>query len=426
VEGVKQRKVLYNMSTLYWWSRFGDFSPGEGVLPHMGEVISHYRRKRGYRTQADFAIAAGVALRTIQEWETSMMMTHDHERRILLAKMLRIPPALLGLDWRLIFYEDNTGKYTDPSEHLAEIVGEDSYYHYEDTLIMGWECLHKGGLPHAGDRFQRRLRKLNTLVKNAPVWEREAWLTLLCQYYQLSSAMNEHSMKKINLTDDITTALQIATELDDKELIAACHVHLAHIYLGQQQHQLAEANAQVAMGYLDQLQAPSKGNAYLISATIHAQFSASDGTEEKLVRQWQDKALNLVYKGKLEDDRTFLMLNMAGVHHERAKTLLQFYQFHPNKQTLKDAHNEMNIAWKSLSPDLVEWNMYFHVTEARLYAAERDLEGSAQSGSAALKTARMLQSKKGEKQIRALYKDLNQIDEINPYVRNLGLELGIY
>jgi transcriptional regulator with XRE-family HTH domain len=413
------------MSTLYWWSRFGDFSPGEGVLPHMGEVISHYRRKRGYRTQTDFAIAAGVVLRTVQEWEASMM-THDHERRILLAKMLRIPPLLLGLDWRLVFYEDNTGKYTDPSEHLAEIVGEDTYYHYEDTLIMGWECLRNGKGSHIADRFQRRLRKLDALVKDVPAWEREAWLSLLCQYYQLSSGINHNYTRKSNLTGDITTALQIATELDDKELIATCRMHRARIYLEQQQYHLADADAQVAMGYLDQAQAPLKGNTYLLSAAIHAQFSASDGTEEKLVRQWQDKALNLVYKGKLEDDRTFQVLNMAGVHHERAKTLLQFYQFHPNRQTLKDAHNELNVAWKSLSPELVEWNMYFQITEAQLYKAERDLEGSARLGIEALKTARTLQSKKVETQVRTLYEDLSSIDEINPYVRNLGLELGIF
>ncbi len=413
------------MGELYWWSRFGDFSPGMGILPHMGEVIAHYRKKRGYRTQTEFAIAAGVALRTVQEWENSAMI-HDHERRVLLAKMLRVPPLLLGLDWRLAFYEDNTGKCANPLERFAEVTEEDTYYHYEDTLIMGWECLRKGGMSSIADRFQRRLRKLDTLVKDVPAWEREAWLTLLCQYYQLASGINHHSMRKESLTSDITMALQIATELGDKELIANAHVHRAHIYYGQQQYRLAEADVQAAMNYLDHLQAPLKGNIYLIGAAVRAQFSANDKEQEKTARQWQEKALNLVYKGKLEGDRTFQVLNVAGIHHERAKTLLQFYLFRPSRQVLEDAHNELNMAWKSLSPEFIEWSMYFHLTEAQLHKVEHDIEGSARLGIVALKTAKALRSKKGEKQVRALYEDLNQINEINPYVRNLGLELGIY
>ena len=56
------------MSELYWWRHYGDFSPGNGILPHMGEVISHYRKLR-YPTQVEFAAASGYNLRTVQEWE---------------------------------------------------------------------------------------------------------------------------------------------------------------------------------------------------------------------------------------------------------------------------------------------------------------------------------------------------------------------
>src|SRR5437660_10938734 len=144
------------MSGLYWWSRYGSFSPGEGILPHMGEGITQYRKRRGYDTQGKFAIAMGVSLRTIQEWEAATM-THDHERRKLLARFLKIPPALLALDWRLIYYQDNTGSHEDLSGTVPELAEEDIYYHYEDTLIMGWECLRQGGLSQIAARERRRL-----------------------------------------------------------------------------------------------------------------------------------------------------------------------------------------------------------------------------------------------------------------------------
>jgi hypothetical protein len=239
--------------------------------------------------------------------------------------------------------------------------------------------------------------------------------------------MNHHFLRIDDLASDITTALQIATELEDTELIANGHLHRASIYLGQEKYELADADAQEAMRYIDQLQTPLKGNLYLINATVGAHFAAEDKKQEKQVKDWLDKATNLAWKAKqLEGDRTFQVLNLSGIHHERAKILLQFHEFRPNVQTLEEASSEMTTAWKTLSPDVAVWKMYFQMTEARLYKANHDLEGSAQTGIEALKTARAFRSKKEETQVRALYDDLNGIDEMNPYVRNLGLELGIF
>jgi transcriptional regulator with XRE-family HTH domain len=417
------------MSDFHWWSRYGDFSPGEGILPHMGEVIANYRKKR-YRTQTDFAIAAGVVVRTVQEWETSIM-THDHERRIFLAKMLKIPPALLGLDWRLVFYEDNIGTHSDPAEHLADILEEDTYYHYEDTLVMAWDMNYSGRLLTVADRFDRRLRKLRKIVENVPEADKEAWLSLLGQFYHLATYFTEYSSmdgaSKKRMLYLNALSMQIAKDVNDVELLSLSLLRRAGTYLAQEKYDLARQTAQSAMEYIERVRTPLRGNIILKSAEVHAKFAAHDETLAKQIRQWQDKALNTVYKGKIEPDRSFLKLNLAGVHHERAKTLLQFHTFHPDKKKLlADAQNEMHLAWGAFTPDLAEWRTYFLLTDAKLYGAEHDLEGSARTGLEALKAARSMQSKKGEAQVKMLYEDLNNVDEVNPYVRNLGLELGIF
>jgi hypothetical protein len=41
------------------------------------------------------------------------MYLSDPERRIFLAKMLKIPPALLGLTWQQVVYQDHAGTCTD-------------------------------------------------------------------------------------------------------------------------------------------------------------------------------------------------------------------------------------------------------------------------------------------------------------------------
>ncbi len=417
------------MSNLYWWLRFGPFSPGEGILPHMGEVIAHYRKKRGYRTQADFAIAAGVTLRTVQEWETSIM-THDHERRIFLAKLLKVPVALLGLDWRLVVYQDNLGTQTNPMEHLTHLIEEDTYYHYEDTLLMGWACLRKGDLPHFAERVTRRLRKLQTLVRQAPESEKEAWQSLLCQYYQLAEGYARHSgMSKGQKNQAVaysTAAIQLATDLEHVELLGSALFRDTQLHVEHGNYDLARKSAQGAMGYIDRVRSPLKGNIYLVAADVNAHYAAHDERLRNQCRQWQDKAANLVYKGNLEDDGTFLKLNLAGVHHERAKTLLYFFQHKPQKEFLRDARTELTAAWEKLTPDLMLWRMHFYETEARIYEAEHDLEGSVRSGKEALKIAMFMQSNSGRETVTKLYHDLNAIDSLNPYVRNLSVELGIF
>ena len=413
---------------LYWWSRYGNFSPGIANLPHMGEVIAHYRKKR-YKTQEAFAIAAGVKLRTVQEWETSIM-THDQERRIFLARLLKIPPALLGLDWRQVFYEDNTGTHNNPLEHLTDWLEEDTYYHYEDTLVMAWDMYYNGRLLAIADRFERRLRKLKKLVEHSPAPDKEAWLSLLSQFYHLSTVLAEYrgmdDANKQRAFQENELSRQIATEIDDPELMALFLVRLTSIHLTQGNHELAKQAVQGALAYIEQVGAPLKGRIQLIAAEAHARFAANDETLARQIRQWQNKTLNMVYKGDIEPDRSFLKLNLAGVHHERAKTLLQFHTFRPEKELLQDAHHEMRLAWAALTPDLTEWRVYFLLTEAKLYQAERDLERSVKLGLDALKAAKTMQSQKGEAQVRSLYLDLYKLDEHNPYVHNLGVGLGIF
>ena len=72
------------------------------------------------------------------------------------------------------------------------------------------------------------------------------------------------------------------------------------------------------------------------------------------------------------------------------------------------------------------WKGYYTMTEARLYLANHDLEGSAQSAKAALKVARSLHSQMVEDDVKSLYRELDEKSTLNPYVRNLGLELGIF
>lgn len=418
------------MRRFYWWSCYGRFMPGEGILPHMGEVIAEYRFRRGLKTQADLAVAVGVLPRTISEWEGKTML-RDPERRVLLAKLLKIPPALLGLDWRMVLYDDNTGERTHGLSPADEAWLEDSYYHYEDSLAMTWDLIYSGRFSQIAERFERRLRKLDSTVRTISGPEKEAWLGLLCQYYQTAIQTPQYQGKtdasRLLALHRGQTAVQIASEIEDNELLASSYFRLAGIYEGYGDYQRARGQAQLALQYANLARDPTRGNIYLRIADITSRFATQNQPLMAEIRNWQDKALDILSRGNLEPDRSFFRLNFAAVHHERAKTLLRFYQNQPaEKQLLQEARSEMKQAWETLAADLTIWRMYFLVTEARLYLTEANLEGCAQLGLNALNAARVHQSNKGERQIKALFLELRQRDRCNPYVCNLGVELGMF
>ncbi len=407
----------------YWWSRYGNFPPGIGNLPHMGKVIACYRSKR-FRTQADFAIASGFDKRSVEEWESSVF-THDHERRIFLAKLLKIPPALLGLDWRLVVFENNKGEYKDPLSQMAELIEEDAYYAYEDILVMGHEYIHNGGPIDIALRVERRLQKLRKITQNARSTDEQAWKTLLCRYYQLSTRIKQQClMDQKTASEHAKEAIDLAIELEDAELVASAFVNSA--CTNTQQGNLVEARKDItsAMECVDKVRnGPLKGNIYLESANINTPFAGNDESLQAKCQKWQDKAATMLYKGPIEPDESFFRFNLSAVHHEKAKSLLHWQK---TKDDRKLVRSKLTTAIETLSPDLNVWRSYYYMTEAQLYLVDHDIEASAKAGKAALRYAKAMHSRMEEENVMKLYMQLHEADRHNPYVSNLGVQLGIF
>ena len=147
---------------------------------------------------------------------------------------------------------------------------------------------------------------------------------------------------------------------------------------------------------------------------------------------------------KLENDGTFLTLDLYAIHHERAKTLLRFALFHTNDdelinqlknthvranpQMLKDAQNALVSAKKHLhfKSDSFTKEMDLSITEARIYLVAREYEECAKMAKMALQFAQKSYSQKGMAEVKQIYLLLHQLAPMNPYVANLGVELQIF
>lgn len=374
-----------------------------------------------------------VRVTTVQEWETAIMI-NDTGRRIFLAKMLKIPVALLGLDWHQVS-DDPHGE--NPFSSLRSLFEEDAFYVYEDILIMGNEYIYNGGPLSIPYRVDRRLRKLETLVKHVRSDEKDAWLTLLCRFYQLSTQIKQQVALEASIASEhAQKAIALATELNDAELLATAHARAAGTYHRQYEisadtNTFENAQAQIAEArkYLRKLpNSPLKGNIYLRSAQIAAHIALHDPQLQTQCLKWQESAATILYKGNVEQDQSYFRFNLAAVNHEKAKLLLQF-GIQDGKIKAGDANavrNKLKAALSVLPPDLAMWQVYFLETEARLYLAEHDIEGCVHTAKSALALARAMHSKTEEENVRNLYVNLVQSGIKSPYIDNLGIELGIF
>jgi hypothetical protein len=343
------------------------------------------------------------------------VFTHDHGRRIFLAKMLRIPPALLGLDWRLVVFDNNKGEYKDLFSHMVDLIEEDAYYAYEDILVMGHEYIHNGGPIDIAYRVDRRLRKLAEIARNARATDEDAWKSLLCRYYQLSTRIKQQClMDDAAASKHAALAVELAIDLQDAELIASAFVNSACTNSQQGKLDGAQKDIAAAMECADRVRnGPLKGNIYLESANINTPFAINDSILQNQCRAWQDKAANMLYKGILEPDESFFRFNLSAVHHEKAKSLLHWQKTRDDRKAVR---SKLTAAIETLSPDLNVWKAYYYMTEAHLNLADHDLEGCAQLGKEALKVAKAMHSKMEEENVRSLYYELNEQAPNNPYV----------
>jgi transcriptional regulator with XRE-family HTH domain len=430
------------MGDTYWWSRYGNFDPGKGVYPHMGQVFTKYRIKRGFPTQSALARAVGLSERSIQEIESTMSFNGPDsiERRQILAKLLRIPPALLALDWRFMTFQgenvdqeqalEGIDQYEQAQENIKRLLEEDTYSLYRSVLMMGRGYLYSGGPAYIGDTVENCTDKLIPIVRNTPEIDREPWQELLCRFFQLSTSFALRRLDKTKTLDGAQSAITLANEIGNTELLASAfyrrvRVHLDHRKTAtsdkQKQHYLALAKKDIltTLDFTEKVGPTLKGNIYLIAAEVFS-LDATDMNTRKKCAKWQEKAAMLVYRGtEEEDDGTFLKLNKTGLHHEKAKTLLQFGD-------IAEARNEIAIARKTVAPDMLTWHLNLFLTEANLYMAEGDLEASAICGSEAYKISKVVHSLKDEGELKRLFYSLKSLDNTNPQVCNFGVEMDIY
>ena len=416
------------------------YSPGKYGLPHMGEVIADYRVRAGWKTREAFAIVCGVDVQTVTYWEQQQYL-EDMDRRIFLCKVLTIPPALLGLTWRSVIDEQEEEAYFASREHVAERLKSSMFGLYEDYLHLAYASNSKY-TPGTANTFLKHQQELEELVKHAPEAEKSAWIDLLSRYYQHATFIAQHHKQNEQALSYANQAVDLAMKRD-RELFSLALYRRSRVHLIQGRIGQAKDDIDTAIKHTKDVRSNAlKGSCHLLSAELNAYYIRGDKQLETQCQRLHQQAMKLAYNEDFEEDNTFLTFNMYAVHHEKAKMLLRFALYHTsdeelvealkspytraNKSHLQAAQTSLVAAEKYLEMQHHPKGMYLPITEAKWFLIAREFEESAKSAKTALKAAREKHSLQGAEDVKSLYTMLNKLDPTNPYIRNLGVELGIY
>ncbi len=202
----------------YWWHIYGPFDPGENNLPHLGQVIRHYRELRNWKVK-DLADAIGQTPRHIYEIESSTNMPELISRRQTLSNLLKIPPALLGLS--VIIPDNSSNKAIAESLGIIKVIDQHTINVYEDMLNSSWELYYTSSAQRAANNISHWIQVLTNAAKEARGLQQSQLLAMLCRFSQLSGVVARDRMDISLALHDGKKAIDLAFQLENPELIAA-------------------------------------------------------------------------------------------------------------------------------------------------------------------------------------------------------------
>lgn len=401
----------------YWWYAYGYFEPGKDNLPHFGQVFAHYRKLSGWsKAQAASALKCTERYIEMLESDRNTNTPKSHPRRAALAKMLKIPPVLLGV--ALVGQEEDIAHAGAHSTGVQAAFDSQTMTFYEDMLTSCWELYYTSSVHGATKNIDLWLNFLQNQAKKVSGVKRDQLLSLLCRFYQLSSLASRDRYDLNRALADEKQAISIAFELGNAELIASSLLRRSRIYLGKGEYQPALQDAEAAIPYADRSRDPLKGKVYQITGEAYGRVAGSSQELQKKSLSYFDRVGRIVRKGNIEADGSFARLDVTSLYIERAEALRQFGQF-------DDAYNALAIARNNLSPQLTRWQINIMLEEAETYFAQEERDDSATIAIDALKLVNTLQLDGKKERIRRLYHNLHAWNANYPLVRLLGQELGM-
>jgi len=378
----------------YWWDAYGPFDPDEDGYPNAGQVVRHYRLLKGW-TPADLGEAIS--------------------RRRALARILGIPPLLLGL--AAFGAPGPTPDSSQQGNAPAKVrVDDATLAQYDGFLRLYWELDYTSTARESLDDIRRWARHLGALANDAGDGQRRRLVALLCRYDQLATWIARDQRDYQTALPHANRAIKLARATGDDELLAAALFRRGRTFLEQEQIEDAIRDLDAAVPHAHRARPQLKALVLLAAGHARAHAAAADRQATEALTLI-DQAGRIVRRGHLEDDESFVKLNAGRYHLDRAGALLAL-----GRPT--DALDELDLAVRGVAPDQTRRHAYINVLRAKAHADIGELPVAVAVAEEALQVSKALRSGVNVARIGQVYEQVRASTYgTSPQVARLGAQL---
>jgi tetratricopeptide (TPR) repeat protein len=330
----------------------------------------------------------------------------------LLAKLLHIPPILLGLSSITLLELGNGRNETDVDQIDSPVASTQTMTTYEQLLALSWELYYTSSVQKAEVSIQDALQQLQAGFQPATGVRKDQWDALRCRFYQLYSLIMRDRLDLDQAMHYENEAVEISFRLKNAELIASSLLRRARILLRQENYQNALDDALMALPYADLTRDPLKGKCYQMAGEAQGYLAGNNRVLQEKSLAYFNKAAQIARKSDGQADGSFVKTDLTSIFIEKADALILFGRF-------SEAHNALALARKNLSPELTRWEINLLLSEARMYVAQKDVESCCETLIDALNLTRALRLTSKKERVLALYRKCQQIAPNNATVQSL-------
>ena len=403
--------------SMKWWSLYGPFDPGEDGLPHMGQVISHYAKLSGLKTN-DLAFRLTQQGWKVGERRMEQLLSQHNlaepqqiSRRRLLTQLLAIPPALLGLSQVIEVSHAVSGH-----EKAPLVVDADTLVRYESALATYWDSFYTSSVQRYGESIERWRAHLDELSHTVRVADRTHILMLLCRFQQLAAVAARDQSDFVRALHHHDESVRLAQELNNAELLAASLFRRAKTRTHQRRLDDALADVNAAIPYAQRSRDQLRGYVYQMAAEVISQLPPS-AEQAKRYRFLMDETGKILRKGVLEDDGSFARLTMTGYQQDRARGFLRL----GDHEAALDA---IAVAEKTQDLEMTRWQAETSILRAHTLADTGEVEWACSELEEAIPLVRATRSGGKKRKVTAIYKRLAGQYPAHAGIRHIGALLA--
>jgi tetratricopeptide (TPR) repeat protein len=406
--------------SMNWWSLYGPFDPGEDDLPHMGQVISHYAKLNGLRTNDLAYRLTQHGLKMGERRMEQLLSKHNIaepqqlSRRRLLVKLLGIPPILMGL--AELPQAVGSAQLASTTSQKGPVIDGEVIGRYESTLATFWDSFYSSSVQRHAESVERWRAHIEQLSHEATGANRTHALMLLCRFEQLAGVAARDRGDIAHAIHHLNDAVRLAEELNNPELLAASLFRRAKTHEAHRQLPLALADINAALPYAQRSRDQLRGYVFQLAGELVSHLPPSP-ENAKRYRFLMEEPGRILRKGAIEDDKSFTKLSLTGYQQDRARGFLRFGDYDAALEALA-------VAEKAQTPEMTRWAAETAILRAHVFAATGEVEWACSELEEALPLVTATRSSGKKRKARQLYRELATRNPTSTSVRHLGALLA--